>query len=308
MAVLAMITAILVLPEVTAAAALDCAKLAVGVVLPSLFPMLVLSQVLVSTGVVSRLGAIPSTFAIGLLSGYPVGASVVEELARRGIVTRDQAARMLPWCNNTGPAFIVGVVGAAIWGSPAVGWLLYACHAASAAIVGFLSCRSRPNMPQRLPVPGGALRFPEALTEGVKKAAVSCINITAFIVFFGVIIALVEHFTGPLPPLVAGCIEMTQGVRRAAEMSAPVATRLAIQSGLMGFAGVSVYFQVRSVTTLPTGPYLRGKLLQAVIAATLTWVFAWFLPLTAPVMAAAPVGGKVGIAASAIIVFLYTFM
>ena len=50
MAVLAMITAILVLPEVTATAAMDCAKLAVGVVLPSLFPMLVLSSVLVSTG------------------------------------------------------------------------------------------------------------------------------------------------------------------------------------------------------------------------------------------------------------------
>ncbi|HWP80544.1 MAG TPA: hypothetical protein VN446_07885, partial [Candidatus Acidoferrum sp.] len=240
MAVLAMIAAILVLPEVTAAAATDCAKLAVGVVLPSLFPMLVLSSVCVSTGVVARLGTLPSTFVIGLLSGYPVGAAVVEELADREVVTREQAARMLPWCNNTGPAFIVGVVGAAMWGSPAVGWLLYACHAASAGAVGLLSLHTLPAVGRQSQMQKSPLRFPEALTEGVKKAAVSCMNITAFIVFFGVVIALVEHFTGPLPPLVVGALEMTQGVRRAAGMSAPMAVRLAIQSGLMGFAGVSV--------------------------------------------------------------------
>lgn len=308
MAVLAMITAILVLPEVTAAAAMDCAKLAVGVVLPSLFPMLVLTSVLVSTGVVSKLGTIPSTFAIGLLSGYPVGASVVEELANRGTVTREEAARMLPWCNNTGPAFIVGVVGTAMWGSPAVGWLLYACHAASAAIVGALLFRKQRGLSHLPALQKSVLSFPEALTEGVKKAAVSCMNITAFIVFFGVIIALIEHFTGPLPPLVVGALEMTQGVRRAALMSAPTALQLAVQSGLMGFAGISVYFQVRSVTTLPTGPYLRGKLLQGGIAAALAGFAAGFLPQTAPVMATAPVGGRAGWAASAFIVILYTFM
>jgi hypothetical protein len=108
--------------------------------------------------------------------------------------------------------------------------------------------------------------------------------------------------------LVVGVLEMTQGVRRAAQMSAPIALRLAVSSGLMGFAGISVYFQVRSVTTLPTGPYLRGKLLQAAIAAALAGVFAGLLPQTAPVMAVAPVGGRVGWAASAFIVLLYTFM
>jgi len=308
MAVLAMITAILVLPEVTAAAAMDCAKLAVGVVLPSLFPMLVLSQVLVSTGVVSKLGTIPSTFTIGLLSGYPVGASVVEELAARGIVTREEAAYMLPWCNNTGPAFIVGVVGTAIWGNPAVGWLLYACHAASAALVGVLFFRKQRGLARRPAAKKSNLRFPEALTEGVKKAAVSCINITAFIVFFGVVIALIEHFTGPLPSLIVGTLEMTQGVRRAAQMSAPTVLQLAVSSGLMGFAGISVYFQVRSVTTLPTGPYLLGKLLQGGIAAALAGLAASLIPQTAPVMAVAPVGGRAGWAVSAIIVILYTFM
>ena len=120
---------------------------------------------------------------------------------------------------------------------------------------------------------------------------------------------LIEHFTGPLPPYVVGALEMTQGVRRAAQMSAPTALQLAVQSGLMGFAGISVYFQVRSVTTTSDRPPTCAEsCCKGGIAAALAGLAAGFLPQTAPVMAVAPVGGRAGWAASAVIVILYTFM
>ena len=179
------------------------------------------------------------------------------ELYLQSVISRQKAAKMLAWCNNTGPAFIVGFVGSSLWGSPLIGWVLYVCHFLSAAAVGLFS-------------------------EGFRRIADTSCGVTQS--------------------------EMTQGVFRAAYMDAPFAVRLAVQSGLMGFGGLSVYFQVKSVTTLPTKAYLCGKVSQGVIAAALAWIAAQFLPCSETVMLFAPVGGQLGLAASAVLILLYTFM
>ena len=42
-----------------------------------------------------------------------------------------EAERLLAFCNNSGPAFILGVVGVGVFGSSRVGLLLYLAHAAA---------------------------------------------------------------------------------------------------------------------------------------------------------------------------------
>ena len=43
-------------------------------------------------------------------------------------IGKEEAERLLGFCNNSGPAFIVGAVGAGIFGSPSVGLALYGIH------------------------------------------------------------------------------------------------------------------------------------------------------------------------------------
>ena len=48
---------------------------------------------------------------LGVTGGYPLGADAVARLRRSGALTREQAERALAFCNNSGPAFLVGAAG-----------------------------------------------------------------------------------------------------------------------------------------------------------------------------------------------------
>ena len=116
--------ALLLLPEEGAQAARDALALCAQTVVPSLFPFFVLSALLTS-GSASALfasllsplmrplfslsGAGASALALGLCGGYPVGARTAAALVENGSLPREEGERLLAFCNNAGPGFLLGV-------------------------------------------------------------------------------------------------------------------------------------------------------------------------------------------------------
>ena len=120
-------------------------------VIPSLFPFFVISSFMVNTGFVSCAGKIAApisrrlfkvsgsgavVFVMGILCGYPTGAKMVSELYENKEISRNEAMRLLPFCNNSGPLFVIGAVGAGMLGSTRLGVTLYAVHVVSAVLTG----------------------------------------------------------------------------------------------------------------------------------------------------------------------------
>ena len=219
---------------------------------------------------------------LGLLSGYPVGAAAARRLYEEGGCNREQAGRLVALCNNSGPAFVVGVVGAALWGSAKTGWLLYLCHVAGALVSGMV-------MAVGAPLPGRRCRrevrelptLGAALIPAVRNSALTCLYIAAFIVFFGVVTALLPVGQGPVGVLASGLLEMTGGVTRARALALAPQQRLALQSFLIGTAGLSVLCQVGGVlegSGIPLGPYVSGKLLSGAVSLLLTLTVAPLFP------------------------------
>ncbi len=310
MVILAVIILILLLPDLSAAAVLKSGALAVTVVLPSLFPMLVLSSLFTSSNTSKKLSPTLSCLAIGLVAGFPVGAATVQNYVENGDISEDRASLMLPWCNNASPSFVVGFVGASLWGSVQVGWILYFCHVLSAILLAFFMSRGQKREVFQRHVLKQS--FSSSLTQAVKRAATSCINITAFIVFFGVVVAIIEHFFGALPSLLIGTIELTQGVARAMGMGEMPRIVLAVQAAILAFAGFSVLFQVRSVTTVSMKYYLPCKIVQSGVAAALTYAAFTFFTATHPetiAVVGAPLAlSPLGLALSGVIIILYLFL
>lgn len=92
------------------------------IVLPTLFPFLVLTNFLLVTGnisyissavggVISRLFKVSSngSFAVlvGFLCGYPMGAKTAADLTVSGMITPEEGRYLLSFCNNTSPVFIL---------------------------------------------------------------------------------------------------------------------------------------------------------------------------------------------------------
>ncbi len=127
----------------------DALKLWSGVLIPSLFPYLVLSQYITSSDVmdifaplkailqrifnISSVGA--NVYLCSLVSGYPTGAVCVSELYKNKSIGKEEAERIACFTNSAGPLFVISVVGNML-GSGKDGLALYVIQSISASLVG----------------------------------------------------------------------------------------------------------------------------------------------------------------------------
>ena len=274
---------LLLRPQKAASAVRAGLALCAGTVVPSLFPFFAAISLLLQLGAAEALGRLCAPIMrplfrmrgvcalpllAGLLGGYPSGAKTAASLYAQGRITRQEAELLLGFCDNCGPAFLLGCVGAGVLGNPDAGLWLYAVHILSAILAGILLCRlSGDRGPVLLgsALPAAPVSFPQALTSSVTGALASTLNICAFVVFFQVLSALPP---APPPPLVLGILEMVGGV---ASLT-PGPGGFAAAAAIVGWGGLSVHCQAMSLAA-PEGLSFRwhwaGKALQAVLSALL---------------------------------------
>ncbi len=288
--------------------------LCLNVIIPSLFPFFVLSTLIVRLGIARYFGkvmepvmrplfnvggACSSAFVMGFIGGYPVGAKTVIALYENGSCSKVEAERLLSFCNNSGPAFILGVVGAGVFSRAPSGLLLYLTHTLASICVGLIfrywGKGNKKDSVARLPeaVPR---RFTPAFVDSVKSAFQTTINICGFVIFFTIFIKLL-FLSGLLPfiasgigtvfspfgfdkawaeRLLTGLIELTSGVWTLQGAAGELSRSMAMAAFMLGWAGLSIHCQVLSFigdSGLSVRTYIYGKILQGSIAA----VFAYFI-------------------------------
>lgn len=77
-------------------------------------------------------------FIMGIISGYPVGAKIVNKFVEDGSCSKTEAERLLALSNNSGPLFIIGTVGISLFGDVNIGILLFATHILACLTVGII--------------------------------------------------------------------------------------------------------------------------------------------------------------------------
>ena len=124
-----------------------------GTVIPSLFPFMVISELIVSSGVgisisrflrrpmraifgVSEAGA--ATFLLGAVCGFPIGAVTSVSMYDQGVISKDELEHIMIFCNNPGSAFVISVVGTSLFGNKMLGLLLYGSVILSSVLVGII--------------------------------------------------------------------------------------------------------------------------------------------------------------------------
>ena len=75
---------------------------------------------------------------MGIISGYPVGAKIVNKFVEEGTCTKSEAERMLAFTNNSGPLFIIGTVGISLFGDTKIGIILFITHILACLTVGLI--------------------------------------------------------------------------------------------------------------------------------------------------------------------------
>lgn len=305
LSVLYLAMALILSPTACLSAAKDAIYLCLDLVIPSLFPFFLCSKLFFSLGI-SRLahrllspcmyplfgvsGHGAAALLLGLVSGYPMGASCVTSLYRQGLCSRTEAERLLTFCNNSGPLFILTAVGLGMLHHREAGILLYLTHLLSALLCGVLfrrygkekspSPRLLPPATLPSPLPDLAGAIGSAVTESVEAMGKVC----GFILLFSVFCAALPQ-GGPAPYL-HPFLEITGGIPALlAEGTLPPTMVLPVIAFFLALSGLSVLLQTASFlhpAGLSLRPYLLGKLVQAPLAALLTALFAHCFPFVIP--------------------------
>lgn len=269
--------------------------LCAGSVLPALFPFFVVTELWITLGYAEKIGRLTSPVVrklfhlpegsatalfLGSLGGYPVGVKTAAKLFESRQLNQSEAEATLIFCNNAGPAFVLGIAGNKLFGNPILGFLLWGIHLASAGLIGILF---RPqDIPPKKAISREALTMPsflpsltEAIYNGGQTALLVCINV----LFFSLLVGTVSSYFGisPVTAVLLGSLELTSGFQLLSELPVSLETIFVLSAALLGWGSICVHCQSLSIlyrTGLSAKPYLLGKLLHAAVSLTLACLVA----------------------------------
>lgn len=236
-------------------------------VLPSLFPFYFCSLLLTymgAVGAISKVGAksvklmynAPKESAyvlcLSMLCGYPVGASTIYELYSAGVISQKDAKCSCSFCSTSGPIFMIGTIGGAIFKNQKVGLIVLAAHYLGAIVNGFLY-RKRKSSDE-----ASAFSVQNdvdgILSRAISKATVNMLYVGGYIVLCGMIIDtfellgirnLLENFGAAGEPILSVIYSLVEMTRASIECSKCGNLQLAtaLCAGAVSFGGLSITMQ-----------------------------------------------------------------
>lgn len=292
-----LIFVLVMFPKACIDAGLKGVFLCLDTVIPSLFPFFVCSGLITGLGMtkpleklfapfmkplfgVSGAGALP--FVLGILSGYPVGAKCVADLYSKGYCSKKEGEKLLAFCNNSGPLFILGAVGAGMIENVSIGRYLYIIHILSAFITGIIFKFYKTETIEIAELPAvNKAGFTKTVLDAFSGATQSIISVCGYVILFSVVGEAMPKMG--ISPLFHGILEITGGTEKILNMPVDFNLRLALVSGVIAFSGVSVMLQVGGIigkTNLSPKLYFMGKAVQGAVAYVLTIAATKMLPVT----------------------------
>lgn len=244
-------------PEISLYSAQKGISLWMTSVVPALLPFFICANFLSHIGVTRLMGPGIFPFVMSVLSGYPVGAKIIGDMAREGRVSGGEARRLISFCSTSGPTFMIGAVGIGMLGSASAGMLIAAAHYLGAVVNGafYSLCNRNPRPSGTLPAEKSSRSLLEHFTDAIFSSFKSLAVILAYIVLFMFFtdILYMSGFLQFLPSpemkaLVRGFFEMTVGCGALSEcVDLAMTWKCVLSASVISWGGLSVWGQSMSM-------------------------------------------------------------
>lgn len=294
-----------------------------NIVFPALLPFFIAAEVLTGLGVVHFVGVlleplmrplfrVPGVgafvMAVGLASGYPIGAMLTAERRAANDVGKEEGERLMSFTNTADPLFMSGAVAVGMLGLPQVGNALVIAHYLSSITTGLLMRFYKAQAPPS-PIRARSREFIlvraarelirtreqdarpliKLLGDAIAKAMQSMATIGGFIIIFSVLMEMLNT-AGLMGAMAAalgtpeeiirlvgnGILEITIGCQEAARSTLTLSGKLIATSAIIAWSGLSVHGQVMnfiSNTDLSIKPFILARIVHAFLAAVFTALF-----------------------------------
>lgn len=297
--VTALFAAMLIFPQAVFSGAEEGLLLWFQIIFPTLFPFLVVSSLLLSSGglnLITRLfgGLFRRIFRVtqngafavlaGFLCGYPMGAKVTADLLRAEKISDREARYLLSFCNNTSPVFIINFIVWKTFGDERLMLPTLLILIGSPVLMSFIFRRIYLKGRHPFPEPSAALkekktRFDFSVLDScMMNSFEAIVKVGGYIILFSVLLSLLEELSGQNSILIAAApaLEVTNGILLLSSSVSDPGLRYAAVLGLTSFGGLCSAAQTQCMlegTGLSVIPYIIQKLTTAAAASLLSFIY-----------------------------------
>ncbi len=225
---------------------------------PGLYPFMILTNLYISSKAaemrfspVDRIcrfifrlpGCCAAVIFFSLIGGLPIGAGMSAQLYERGLISKEQCGRMICFCVNPGPAFVISVVGLSALKSQKTGILIYVSLILSSLIIGIVSrfFGSEAETYKNSPVKEFSSERKSIVENAVIKSSKSIFAVCAWVVAFSCLSEMIINlgFSDGTNNFLMCVTEITKGSLVASE-NYPVP----VVAAVIGFGGICGHFQL----------------------------------------------------------------
>lgn len=258
------------------------------VLIPSLFPFGVCMLYIMKSGVTEKLNFLypvtrilklsPFAFVImvmSMLGGYPIGAKLINEAVVQGALHEKNARRLLNFCVNAGPGFIVSAVGVGLLKNQKIGYIFLVSHITASLLICIFSKGVKSSKKKNV----RNLSPTENFVTSAGESANAILSICGFVILFGVITSYLEHYSQQLKflkPLIY-ITEITTAITKT--------NNIYLISFLLGFSGICIWCQVLCVgknIKINVFSFVLHRILHGLLSCGITYLLAKVFKITQP--------------------------
>ena len=260
--------------------------------IPSLFPMFILSDILITYNFVkyipkwfinifSYLFNIKKectlVFFLSMLSGFPTNAKNIRKLYDMNIINGREASHMLMFTHFSNPLFILGTLSIFFLNNKKLGIIILLSHYLSNFIIGVIvrklnNISNNTSNEQEKKLYFGPV-FVNAIKSSIDTLLLILGTLTCFLIISSIIINRFD-LNSYNSLLIKSILEITMGLKELSLFSFSNLTKVILSSCILSFGGLSVHMQVISQlidTDISYKSFFIGRILQVFISLILSY-------------------------------------
>ena len=259
-------------------------KIWITQVFPSLFPMFIISNLLIHYHLPEILSnsfgrfftKIFHTspygifvFVMSLLSGTPSNAFLLKELTETKKITSKEASFLLSFTFFSNPLFLINMLSLIFPSKPSIILKIILIHYFTNFLIGLI-LRKKENIPfKKIPILPPKEDFGTILSKSIKKTMDTLLLILGTICFYFMIAKMISLKNPFMQTLLSGFLELTQGLNQLIGLNLSISLKEILAISFISFGGLSIHTQIKSIisdTSISYSEFLKGRILHVGIS------------------------------------------
>lgn len=219
-----------------------------------------------------------SIFFLSLIGGYPIGARLLSEAADNKQISSKRAERMLLFCVNAGPAFIISAVGG-VFASKEIGVVLLISHITASLLLCRFIPKGNSQLLCAINKKSIKLSLADNFVASAAGASSTLISICGFVILFSAINSYMLFFGEKIAAFkkIAVLLEITNSLL--------LVRNIYLLSFLLGFGGICIWCQIIAASgrlKINKPLFCLTRILHGSISSGLTYIIVKLFRITVP--------------------------